>query len=652
VVPEKDMVDKTRSSTNNSDSHLHLARIALRDLFTGTWLASDTGLWYAEVKLYGNNDKWWPLFSKYYRTKTEQKSPFPKKIDYLRQFNENGDLKRPDFYGGYEKSTESSGVLSVVNAVHEQFQGKQEHISPLPLFAVFDSSQTERCDALQNALIERANAIAELTDGRYLTLFSKDENGNTGGNTKVIISPELVDKYVNYVNRVMNRMFSLSNEIKGRLYPQQAWLYSIPIYEIRNGRQLLLATFIIIVEGTAEDLNSLAAKDKFRVMDRLLLSLAVDATYLLSHRFYHDIDGYVPGTDPIVLLAHPGLSKQDNLNALRLEDVGHTLEKFIPAYLSQDSILRRAYARSFKAMKTRKIRSLIAKDIKLNNNASSQRDIEDKQVESDCAYFWIKPLYAHQYSRARRPQEPSDNGEYHHRWSDLPSLCKLISMTVDKRRNNGQPFTTVSLYPVSQDNSSFRYFHWPVEPGIRLLIPWMHMLQRIETINGANWDSMQILVICGTDKPWEVKTRENKNWDKGLIRGWIDSQNDKDPRPNGLLAAFHSPKSSDKYKNERLVRGWTRTLSDPLRRKGADTTLFRNVILGDVGAAMRDKGLVYPPSDPFCLPLESSMPIEVDIKASNSELLVAVTWKAIPGKPYVAKDKNVSNSGGEKQNGN
>jgi hypothetical protein len=612
----------------------------LSELFYSSGLKALTYFWYAEVKLYGNNEKWWPLLGTHYRKSTGEE--VLEEFDYLRTSDGERGFKRPDFYEGFVKLSEDKNVLSVVSAVQKQFEGNQEHISPRPLFAVFDSSQYADNITLQGNLIKRADEIAELTEGRYLTLFSLDEITEMKNSQDKKEVHKSVTKYTMYVENLMRRYdFTLriknNSTIKGSLYPQKAWLYSIPIYEIRNGRQLMLATFIIFVNAPSQGLKSAEAKKRFRAVEKCLISLEVDATYLLSHRFYHDIDGYVPGTDPIVLLAHPGLSKEANLGALRMEGEDHHKTVFKAKFEKTDSILKRVYDRLFTTQAERNVTTIQseAKSILASNTGiKSAMDEENLQEEHIKSLLWLKPLYAHQISRAHLPYQPSDNGEYHHRWSDLPSLCDLISMMDARLGADGKPFTRVHLYPIPNKEGGERLFHWPVEPGIRLLIPWMHMLLGIAANKESACTFMTILVMSGSISNWGKPACDIKfDCESYLIREWLKSQDTKKPRPNGLVAALNIPeKHGDPFRNERMARGWTRVLIDPLRRKGADTTQFRNLILGDVGAAMRDKGLVFPPSDPLFLPLERSMPIDVDIKASGNELLVAVTWQAIRAK--------------------
>jgi hypothetical protein len=653
VLPEEEMgvgskpkPKKPDPITEESDSSLHLARIALSEIVSSSLVPSSDWFWYAEVLLYGKNEVWWPLLSKHIRTDTVDNEPVEfdyVRADYVPKPVGSGIYKRPDFYYDYLTFTKKD-VLSVVNAVQKQFAGNQEHISPRPLFAVFDSSLAPDRGRLRDDLIKRAQAIHVLTEGRYLTLFSESDHKEMQTNPESEGVSKLVNEYATYVTNVMNYNFPIkpftlkpgdTPAIQASLYPKKAWLYSVPIYVIRNGRHLMLATFIIIVEAPSTPLNSDETKVRFRQVEKFLMSLEVEATHLLSHRFYHDIDGYVPGNDPIVLLAHPGLSKQDNLDALRMEGLDHDKNRFKLNYKTDYSILERMYKRGnvINKRKRKALEGKLADRIKQLTNEASQSD-EDK------AFSWLKPIYAHQRGRAHLPYQPSNNGEYHHKWLDLIQLSLLLGTTFKNNDNSSTSFTKVDLYK-EQGSAETPFFHWPVEPGIRLLIPWINLLQGIAANRVAKFKRLHILVINGSNEKWVSPLISGVHFNnKSMIKEWLSSQDTSNPRPNGLIACFvrdEPAKSIDVNGEntalERMARGWSRALIDPLKRKGADTTLFKNLILGDVGAAMRDKGLVYPPNDPLFLPLESSMPIDVDLKASETEILIAVTWQAICPNP-------------------
>jgi hypothetical protein len=654
VLPEEEMEDSSEPKTKKpdpiteeSDSSLHLARIALSEIVSSSLVPSSNWFWYAEVLLYGKNEVWWPLLSKHIRTDTVDNEPVEfdyVRADYVPKPVGSGIYKRPDFYYDYLTFTEKD-VLSVVNAVQKQFAGNQEHISPRPLFAVFDSSLAPDRGRLRDDLIKRAQAIRVLTEGRYLTLFSESDHKEMQTTPESEGVFKLVNEYATYVTNVMNYNFPIkpftlkpgdTPAIQASLYPEKAWLYSVPIYVIRNGRHLMLATFIIIVEAPFTPLNSDETKLRFRQVEKFLMNLEVEATHLLSHRFYHDIDGYVPGTDPIVLLAHPGLSKQEILDALRMEGPDHDKTEFKKNYVAPDSILKRTYERSCKIPCEKDVTTNAAEAL---NARIVQITKESNMGDDDKAFSWLKPIYAHQRGRAHLPYQPSNNGEYHHNWLDLISLCQLLGMTVAKKDGETDTFTHVNLYKETGSLET-TLFHWPVEPGIRLLIPWITLLQGMAANTVARFQRLHILVINGSIDNWDNPLESGVIFDdNSLIKDWISSQDTGNPRPNGLVACFgrDTPSSinvnGEHHALERMARGWSRALIDPLKRKGADTTLFKNVILGDVGASMRDKGLVYPPNDPLFLPLESSMPIDVDIKASQTEILVAVTWQAICPNP-------------------
>ena len=621
--------DTAETDTSFADSPLHPARVALRELFSSCGFTAQPWFWYAEVGVYGKSEEWGPLLSTKYRKNDGQ--VIATEFDYVRLTDEGTALGLPRFYKHYFDATTTAGVLSVVKAVKQQFESADEQVSPMPLFAAFDSSETTATLDLQNALIDRAARIAELSAGRYQTLPSKLEAVEMKNNAKEETVAASVTAYTSYVVNVMHEEFELPRGAYGSLYPKNAWVYAIPIYEMRNGRPLMLATFIIIVAAPEGGLKCAEAVERFREIEQCLLNLEVQATHLLSHRFYYDIDGYVPGSDPIVLLSHPSFCKEGNITELRMEGIqAHNLTSFQTNFAKANSALRRTYERTCEDIHELRY----SMNIRDNAKNAIQRNLDQVQYEegeelSRRAFSWIKPLYAHQRSRAHLPYAPSNSGEYHHHWLDLLSLCELIGAIDPHGTAADVQFARVHLYPSGEDDPKTPQFHWPVEPGVRLLIPWINAVQGIADAISA--DHMEVLVIPGSPVHWaEDAWTRCSGPESESIRKWLESQNATEPRPNALLASLHCcSNGSNPYELERRARGWTRALIDPLRRKGADTTLIRTLMLGDVGKAMSARGLVFPINDPLFLPLEGSMPIDVDIKASSDELLLAVTWPAV-----------------------
>src|ERR1700729_150815 len=158
------------TSSIDSSSRLHAARVALRDLFYTFGFAAKKWFWYGEVGTYGNSEEWWPLLSARYRA--ENGETVDEKLDYLGSPEPGREFEKPQFYDGYYESTTAGDVLSVVDAVQKQFASSAERISPLPVFAVFNSSEDSASKELQDTLVLRATTISRFAFGRYETIPS------------------------------------------------------------------------------------------------------------------------------------------------------------------------------------------------------------------------------------------------------------------------------------------------------------------------------------------------------------------------------------------------------------------------------------------------------------------------------------------------
>lgn len=630
----------------------HAARLALRRLLWHCGLEQMEGFWYAEAKIYGTDAKWWPLYGSKYRDKKGNKKTRVW-FDYATQAEiANGPPSRPRFYKNWADLTEGRNVLSLVSGLEKQFESAQP---PIPLFASFDASDDKKSiSKLQEVLTKRVKETdKKLLSGCYQILPRPDDLRGLSESLREGVTRNAVVEYSNYVELVVKKNFHLRYEsprIYGSPYPEISWVFAIPAYEIHNDRPLLLATIILFFDAcalsnkTARETageNAQSSEDlrkNFRLVHGCLLDLEVHASRLLSHRFRDKIEGYIPGNDPVILLAHPSLCKHDHLDALRMEgEDSHHLEEFTKQY--DKSPRGKCWSRAFRAsgepadknaLPSRSVYRTLSEFAKQEVNKGS------KFSEAKRAFNWLKPIYCHQRARAHLPYLPSTNTDYYFGFYELLLLCQLVTRVKLPEKATSR----VRIWPVDDSNPQF---HWPVEPGVRLLIPWLHMLQRLAEKapeKKLEVDRAEALIIHGS----EERTAENlgrkvsnnrrtasfRRMASPLIREWLTNHDHKYPWPNGLLVAFHysGVTKISAYSLRQMARGWRRALSDPLRHRGGDTILIEYLLRGDLAGVLNARRLDFPLDDPLFQPLQGSMPIDVDIEATKDEFLVAVTWQA------------------------
>jgi len=604
------------------------AYVALWELLS-TGISQEPWFWYGEAVLYGNGgaEEWRPLLLRRIRQlKGAVEMP---DSDFASPFK----FAMPAFYKGFYDATDDEDVLSVLRAVHAQFGRQQGDHAPLPVFAALNCNDTNATSELENRLIDRAKRMTALAAGRYHVLLSSEtvKAMNAESAKREEPRPKWVSQYSNYVTKVMNVPFYEAGTIKGALYPENAWLFALPIYDIQRGRPLLLATFIIIVEGkdfTSDD--DTAEKDRlkrFEDIERYLVQLEVQTTHILSHRFFSVIDGFVPGSDPIVLLAHPSLSKTANITELRMEGDTHESAGFDKAFRVEDSALKRAFQRSYIDPK-----KLCLERAMVPNN----KTLFGHNELPVAPRHWLKPLYAHRRERAHLPYEPSVNGTYTYDDGSFKALGWLIALLRPTVVSSEGAFTNrVFLYPLDSEDASHNRFQWPVEPGVRFLIPWLNAVRSIADAVKSN--GITVMLISGSGKRWAndnlaqqpcPELGQRSELSSPVIEKWIELRATDKVRPNGVVVAFDCRVSDqDEVGLERLIQGWTRALLNPFGRRGNDTAPIQNMLLGDIGAVLTGKGLSFPAGDPLFLPLAGSLPIDVDLKALSKELLFAVTWR-------------------------
>ena len=626
-----------------SQDPLHCARLAMRELLNSCGLEDEPWFWYAEVGIYGKARQWEALLSKRCRTWSTDEYPFDYVDDKAR-----ASQRWSDFYRKFVKITGRDNILSLTRAMENQFGAATETTAPMPLFAEFHANEVAADDSLQAKLINRVERLQRISSDRYQTVPSTAELSEMKEAVQKHSIAESVKQYANYVTQAMNLGLDGTNDPDNSVYPEHAWLFAIPAYEVQDGHPILLANFILFIDISdiliAEEVDQ---RRRFREIERRLLDLELQSTRILSHRFYKHIDGFIPGEDPVIKLAHPSLCKGDYLNALRLESLqSHGEEQFKKLYDSQSNDASECWHRAFERTRYGQDGSL--KEMGEGNltlipeHAQNVAWVRLDSSEAKRAFHWLKPLYAHVSSRAHLPYEPSDNGEYHFGWLELRILCGLLSRLDHFRGHQGGPDLTVAAYiwPTGRaDCLPDLPFCWPVEPGVRLLIPWLHMIQELigEKIERGNRapQHIEVVVVHGHPNVSVVegsKASQEYDGDSPAIKEWLALQNDKDSRPNGLLAAVkYTPASQEPESTlaiRRLARGWTRALIDPVRRRGNSTSRIQHLILGDIGAVLMARRLKFDRSDPLFQPLEGSMPIDIDIYASDDELCVAVTWHA------------------------
>jgi hypothetical protein len=157
-----------------------------------------------------------------------------------------------------------------------------------------------------------------------------------------------------------------------------------------------------------------------------------------------------------------------------------------------------------------------------------------------------------------------------------------------------------------------RFLLWPVQPGIRLLIPWLHMVREVfkkleanSYLCGQNKSRVAILVPGG-----DVKQETIGHPFRACLRNIPKEEIDK---RSGFFVGFQlcNEKAADA---EQMVTGWRSTLMDPLRRRGLDTLPFAWLLSGDLGAVLVEKGLLNPTAEPLFQPLTGSMDVSLDMR--------------------------------------
>lgn len=613
---------------SSDKSRFRSAYVSLWELLNST-ISERSWFWYGEVGLYGNGgvEAWRPLLLRRIR------QPDGAVKIQKRDFTSLVEFTMPDFYGEFLEATKQKGVLSVLRAVHAQFGRQQSDRAPLPVFAALNSKEETPSDELRNRLVERAKKMEELAGNRYHVFLSSEisEAKETKSARNTESGSNWVDQYAEYVKTVMNISFYKTSEDEGALYPPHAWLFAVPIYTIQHGRPLLLAIFIIIAEGIDfawDDEEAIRLRqDRLQEIESDLVKLEVQATHILSHRFFNEIDGYVPGSDPIVLLAHPSLSKEGFIKELRMEDDNHKPREFLKKFNTEDSALKRAFERSYVNAKK------VCLERSITHGNRSLYGMREGEVDP-CR--WLKPLYAHRRERAHLPYEPSANGTYTYDDGSFKALGWLLALLRPVSVASETSFTNrVFLYPPDKEDAVHKRFHWPVEPGVRFLIPWLNAVRSIGAATESN--GITIMLISGSSSPWAdnnlekqpcLELGERSELKSKLIDKWILLRSKDEVRPNGILAVFDCSASDRGGEGlESQIQGWTRALWNPFGRRGHDTAPIQNMLLGDIGAVLSSEGLTFPGSDPLFLPLTGSLPIDVDLKVLDAELLLAVTWK-------------------------
>jgi hypothetical protein len=532
--------------------------------------------WYGEVGLYGDGggEEWQPLLLRRVRQSNgivkEERSDFASPPT----------VSMPDFYERFYKATDKKTVLSVLRAVHVQFGQQPSDHAPLTVFAALNYNESTPISGLRDRLVNRAKKMERLTESRYYVFLSSEhlKSMNVENAQSTERTPKWVTEYIAYVKTVMNRGFYKTKAGRASLYPHNAWLFALPIYTLQRGRPLLLAVFIIIARGL--DFSSdFKADDKRRLwhlgnIEHHLVQLEVQATHILSHRYFSLIDGYVPGSDPIALLAHPSLAKTTSITALRMEGDTHNPEGFTRIFERKDSPLNRAFERSYLTPIELCVKLKIIK---------SKTTLFGNQVSGVDPHSWLKPLYAHRRERAHLPYEPSVNGSYNYDDASLKSLAALIVLLRPKDASLRETFKNkVFLYPRDSDDKAEKRFHWPVEPGVRFFIPWLNTVRSIA--DTVRCKGITVMLISGSSKPWNddnlvtepcLEFGNRGKLTSKLVKKWIGLRSTDKVRPNGIVVAFECSQSNeDKEALERQVQGWTRALLNPFGRRGDDINQF------------------------------------------------------------------------------
>ena len=616
----------------------------LRYLLRETGIEGQRWFWYAEAKVYAEPLQWRPLLGVRLRNGIRTSS---RRRTWFDVADGTGSTPAGGWYDRYSDATGKGDVLSVVNELETQFQGRTEILKPV--LGVFACNHKGPCNKGGTCSDYRKvgdcvrRATVQVPFFTYLPNPDGDENHRK--------------RYCNYVNNVLLQIkYCADGALRGKraqegyVYPRHALVVGLPMYVVDGGAPCLLASMILILETEPASATENALIKHILKVVPLVADLRRRGSVELSQRFHGGIEGLYTGSTPVALLAHPAWTRRQNIAIMQMQGQEHdelsalgfaglsaqgAVSSTPPTgdQLRKNHLWARVFQRNLERFRAIPAGAkngeepapehigLWAGQEGPNLQTFLGEGFERKYRDVFCKaiHRWLKALYSHRSEAQWNAVAPSrQNYElrpYHMYW-----LATLIEAEIGKLDATSK----CDWWPKKEEGRPAGVFEFPVTPGARFLIPWLSMAGHMAGLDQVRRLKVHIVLTGDGSFPRLAENRMVASW------LWARTRQESSGRSGARKCALLLEMEGQGALLD-AVAGWRRVLYQPSVRRGGDSGALADVLSCNAENSFRKHGL---PVDPTCglfEPIDTGGLLSLDIESSfdgaNAQALIAFSWE-------------------------